>query len=147
MPPFRSVAGDVAFGLASEETHKTKIAGFVGCDLTKDNNRYAPFDYYNNDKTIYCELKTRRIPHNKYPTCLISESKVLKAQSDPTKTYYFFWAYEDGLFYLKYNPAVWSQFEVGPFKRWDRIDRVEKPHRHYFIPYESLVRIEGVSGG
>ena len=80
-------------------------------------------------------------------TFTISESKVLKAQADPTKTYYFFWAYSDGLFYLKYDPDVWSQFEVGPFKRWDRIDRIEKPHRHYFIPYESLIRIEGVSGG
>jgi hypothetical protein len=143
----RSVKGDLAFGLAAEETHRTEIAGFVGCGLNKDPNPYAAFDFYNDEKTIYCELKGRRIPHDKYETCIITESKVLKAAADPTKTYYFFWAYEDGLFYLKYEPEVFSKFEVKPFKRFNRVDKIEKEHRHYFIPYQSLHRIEGVSGG
>lgn len=136
----RSFAEDNAFGLASEDTNRVALETLVGTPLIKDKNIYASFDFHNEGKTIYVELKTRLIPHDRYDTALISASKVEFCR-DPTKTYYFVWAYSDGLFYLKYDKEVWAQFECKPFVRHQRSDYNDTPKDHFFIPYTALTRV------
>lgn len=136
----RTFAEDYARGLASESAKKSAIESITGCEMFKAPNTFAPLDFSNDGKTIYAELKTRFIKHDQYDTALISASKIDHC-NDPTKEYYFVWAYNDGLFYLKYNKEEWSKFECKDFCRNNtRADYNDRPQRTYYIPYQSLTR-------
>jgi hypothetical protein len=135
-----STRDDLQFGLSSESRNHSSIERLVGCGLIKDSNPYSSFDFHNEDKTVFAELKTRRIRHNQYPTTLISADKI--AHIEEGKDYYFVWAYVDGMYYLKYDPDVWATFECKMFARYDRSDRREFPKPHIFIPCELLKPIE-----
>jgi hypothetical protein len=131
-----STADDVALGLSSEDRNINIIQRLVGCGITKDENRFASFDFHNAERTVFAELKTRRIRHDQYPTTLISADKI--AHIEEGKDYYFIWAYVDGMYYLKYDPEVWSTFECKMYRRFDRSDRREFPKPHIFVPCELL---------
>ena len=135
----RTFREDNQRGLASEAQRHSTLETLVGSALTKDPNPYATFDFFNEGKTIYVELKTRFIPHDKYPTALISANKV-EFCTDPNKTYYFCWAYSDGLYYLKYDKAVFDTFQVEDYVRHQREDYNDVPKPHYFIPHTVLVK-------
>jgi hypothetical protein len=135
-----STAEDLSFGLASESRNIGLIEKLVGCSMQKDTNHYSSFDFHNSDRTVFAELKTRRIRHNQYPTTIISADKI--AHIEDGKDYYFIWAYVDGLYYLKYDPNLWEKFECKMYRRFDRSDRVEVPKPHIFIPCELLSKCE-----
>jgi len=108
--------------------------------MQKDTNHYSSFDFHNSDRTVFAELKTRRIRHNQYPTTIISADKI--AHIEDGKDYYFIWAYVDGLYYLKYDPNLWEKFECKMYRRFDRSDRVEVPKPHIFIPCSHLTPLQ-----
>lgn len=143
---YRSFKSDYENGLSGEVLHKERIQTFFGMDLIKDTNKRSAFDFHNEAKTTYVELKTRTINHDRWPTTVIGASKVEHARrglkDDPSKRYYFVWAFKDGLFYLEYTEDGWKDFECGDFQRHHRLDKVEVPHQHYFIPYSALQRIQ-----
>ena len=72
-----STSEDLSFGLASENRNIGIIEKLVGCALQKDANNYSSFDFHNSDRTVFAELKSRRIRHNQYPTTIISADKLL----------------------------------------------------------------------
>ncbi len=129
-----SVAIDRAFGLKSEDENHQKLESLVGCGLTKETYRFAPFDFYNDGKTIYVELKTRRFNYNKYPTTLVPLSKVNTCEKDPNRKYIFAFAFQDGLYYIEYNKSQFDLYERTDFKRNDRNDSVP----HLLIPIADL---------
>jgi hypothetical protein len=131
-----STTEDLAFGLGSEVRNMSAIERLVGCGLIKDSNHYSSFDFHNADKTVFAELKSRRIRHNQYPTAIISADKI--AHIEEGKEYFFVWTYVDGMYYLKYDPDVWSTFECKMYARFDRSDRREFPKPHIFVPHEFL---------
>ena len=133
-------ASDYARGTASQVANRTVIEGLVGSSLVEDQNPYATFDFHNEGKTIYVELKTRFIAHDTYPTALIGANKV-RFCSDPNKTYYFVWAYTDGLYYIKYDPTVFEHLECRPFVRHARADYNDVETDHYFIPHTLLTKV------
>jgi hypothetical protein len=147
MSGYRSFARDYAAGIAAEGTHKNELETFFGTGLVKDTNRLSAFDFHNEAKTLFVELKTRNISHDRWPTALIGASKVEHAKrglkEDPTKRYYFVWIYRDGIYYLPYEEELWSAFETGEFQRNERADRTEVPCATTFIPHQALLRYEG----
>jgi len=135
----RTFRQDYATGTANEDTTRSTIERITGCGMQKDTNKYAPLDFHNEPKTIYAELKTRLIPHDKYPTALIGANKV-EFCSDPNKSHYFCWAYSDGLYYLKYDKELFDTFQVEDYVRHARADFNDVPKPHYFIPHQVLVK-------
>ena len=134
-----STADDVAFGLSSESRNIDIIQRLVGCEIVKDKNPYSSFDFHNADRTLFAELKSRHIRHDQYPTTLISADKI--AHIEEGKEYYFVWSYVDGLYYLKYDPELWSTFECNMYRRFDRSDRKELPKPHIFVPCNLLIAV------
>jgi hypothetical protein len=137
-----AVKDDTNFGLFNEQKHHTVIEKFLGCGLIKAPYMYATLDFWNEKKTLYAEMKSRRIHSTQYDTSIIGKNKIDACKADPSKEYYFFYVYNDGVFYIKYDEALFSTFEVRDYKRFDRSDRREVPKPHYFIPNKLLKKIE-----
>lgn len=106
-------------------------------DLRKDANKFALFDYYNT--TTYVELKTRTFAHDKYPTTMVGYNKVQVAESNPDKTYYFAFAFTDGLYWVEYDKDKFGTYEVKQGGRWDR-GRPEL-NQYCYIPIGDLTKL------
>lgn len=102
---------DLKLGELNETKAIPIISSFLKTDLKKSKNKYATFDFFNDPKTIYVELKSRRIKHDKYQSALIGENKVLWCKN-PNVNYYFVWLYNDGIYYLKYDKELFDTFRV-----------------------------------
>jgi len=90
---------DIKFGLENENKIFPIISSFLNVDLKKTKT-YDSYDWTNEDKTIYVELKSRRITYNKYNTTVIGLNKIRKCKNDNI-TYYFIFLFIDGLYYIK----------------------------------------------
>lgn len=137
----RSQKEDLAFGLASEAHHLALLSDFLE-PLRKTPSTFAPFDYSNESNTLYVELKTRRIPHRKYPTTLIGKNKVDFASKDPSRRFYFVFCYTDGLYYIRYDKELFDSFEVDDFCRSPRTGCWDRPAPYVFIPIEKLTPLQ-----
>ena len=134
MPPSKSQ--DLMFGLKSEENIKSTLEQFFGCGLKK-TDKYASMDFVNEPKTIYIELKTRRIRHNQYPTALIGKNKVDFCEKSNAKCY-FVYVYVDGVFYIEYKKELFDTFECSPYQRGMREGGIQPLQDYIFIPHEQL---------
>lgn len=135
---------DYAFGIASEVNNKAILEKVFETPFIRRGGMVT-FDYDNKDlqtkKTIYVELKTRRIKHNQYPTALIGANKVWVASQNPNADYWFIYKYEDGVYGIKYEKEVFENFKSGDFQRGERSDKLDLPQTCYFIPYELLLKL------
>ena len=136
MPSF---ASDYAFGTASEITTLPRIEHFLETKMIHRGGKQI-FDY-DNDTHIFADLKTRRIPHNKWATALIGANKVRAASLNPQNEYWFFYNYTDGLFAIKYEKEKFARYACNMYKRSDRDDYNNRPAETYFIPYQDLERL------
>jgi hypothetical protein len=127
---------DITFGEASEQNIQNQLQQFLAEPLQRQGG-YSLMDFCNEGKTVWVELKTRRIRHNQYPTAIIGRNKI-NFCSDPEKKYYFVYAYTDGLFYIKYDKELFDTFEVGDFQRGNRPDCYNGPSTVVHIPYSHL---------
>jgi hypothetical protein len=136
-------ADDFAFGIASERTNHKILETIFKTPFVRRGGMYT-FDFDNTDtdlsKTIYAELKTRRIPHNKFKTALIGSNKVKYAEQSPNKEYWFIYNYQDGIFGVKYDKEKFDTYDCDEFQRGERPDCNDKPQLCYFIPYTDLTR-------
>jgi hypothetical protein len=135
-----SRADDVAMGENSENRNFLTLQRYLSTTL-EHNGTYAVMDFSNPNKTVYVELKTRRIRHDQYPTALIGKNKI-DFCSDPTKSYYFVYSYVDGLYAIKYSKALFDTFETAVYKRNDRPDAPAVENIVVYIPHEHLAKIE-----
>jgi len=120
---------DLAWGLSNEKLLKTSIEKVTG--PLKHTADYHVFDYYNN--TCYVELKSRNCQAKHYDTTMIGMNKINKCK-EPTKDYYFFFKFDDGLFYWKYQV---NDFDIKIGGRYDR-GRPEL-NKYMYIPITELV--------
>jgi hypothetical protein len=132
---------DIRFGTNNEINVLEQLQTYIGTTLQR-NGGYAVMDYTNPGKTIYVELKTRRISHDTYPTTLIGANKVEFARKSNAECY-FVWCFTDGLYYLKYDPAVWDSFETDDnYWRGGRLDCKNKAQNVVYVPANLLQRWE-----
>jgi hypothetical protein len=134
MPP--SKTADLTLGLNSEQKNKATLERFFGCNLHKTGT-YDPMDFTDEAQTIYLEMKTRRVNHNQYPTALIGKNKVDFCEKS-NATCYFVYVYLDGLFYIKYDKALFDTFLCEMYVRGQREGGVQPEQLFVFIPHEHL---------
>ena len=131
---------DLIFGTGHEEALKSSIEQIAGCPLNRLGG-YNIFDYVNDNQTVFVELKSRRIKHNDYDTAIIGLNKVRVACTDPKKDYYFCFNYTDGLYYIKYDKALFSGFESNTqYLRSERNDCFNPAQNIIYVPVERLTR-------
>lgn len=131
---------DLAFGLKNEHTVLESIEGMVGTKLNHHRD-YSVMDYSNESKTIYVELKSRRIRHNAYDTALIGRNKIQYC-TDPNKAYYFVFSYTDGLYYIKYDRVLFNTFRTdNEYYRTERGDCKNNAQSIIHIPVKHLLKI------
>jgi hypothetical protein len=136
MPTFRS---DYAFGTANEkkshsilENHFNKTLHYRGGSSIFD---------YDDGATFYLELKSRRIHHDTYDTTIIGANKVEYAKMNPSRTYWFCWNYEDGIYGIQFSNERFDGYEKKLYKRGERPDTKNTPQMCYFIPVSDLIRL------
>ena len=135
-----SQKSDIVFGEKSEVSLMSRVEGLVGQPLARQGG-FNIMDYTNANKTVYVELKTRRIRHNAYPTAIIGKNKV-DFCSDPSKEYYFVFSYLDGVFYIKFDSDLFASFETQrEFLRGERDDCVNRPQFVVLVPSHLLLPI------
>lgn len=136
-----SQAADIAYGTSRETNLHSQLEELVG-DSIERKGGMSVFDYSNKSKTIYVELKSRRIKHDEYPTALIGLNKVEfcnKADVD----YYFAYSYLDGIYYIKYDKELFATFEVNTsYLRGERLDCSNRPSAILYVPVKHLKKYE-----
>jgi len=108
------VKADFDYGIISEKKNIDILTDFFKTKLIKDPFRYAPFDFHNEEKSMYLELKSRKINKNQYPTTIISQLKIdsIIKENIATRKYYFVFKYLDALCYIEYDKEVFKDFKV-----------------------------------
>jgi hypothetical protein len=136
-------ASDFAYGTQSEKTNHTILESIFKTPFVRRGGK-AIFDFDNTTtsptRTIYAELKTRRIRHNDYPTALIGANKVYYASLNPNAEHWFIYNYMDGIYGIKYDKDLFATFEKVAFTRGDRPDTSNMPQDTVFIPYSHLTK-------
>ena len=114
---------DLYFGFQNEDKiHKELEETFGELKNTSDNEDYGKhfeFDKYN-DK-CFLEIKSRRIPHNKYMSLMFGFNKYEKGnkliEEDKDLRIFYIWKCTDGLFYWEHGS---SDYEIKFSGRMDR---------------------------
>ena len=135
---------DLALGKASELSNIEILQLFLNTTLTKNEDDYAVFDFEDPSKTIFCELKTRRIPHDRWDTALIGLNKVAFCNAMPEVEFWFAYCYLDGVFVVKYDKELFDTFTVEEqFVRSSRSDAANNgPSKVCLIPRKYLQKID-----
>jgi hypothetical protein len=134
--------GDLAFGIKSELTNHEILEGFLNTTLNRKGG-YSVFDFEDPTKTIFVELKTRRIRHDAYPTALIGMNKIQFCEYDRDVQYWFVFCYTDGIYAIKYDRDVFCDFEIShSFTRGARTDCEQREQSVVFIPVDRLVKVD-----
>lgn len=125
---------DMSFGFGEEETIKPKLEEHFG--KLQKLDKYNPFDFENEEFII--EVKSRRIPHDKYNSLMFNYSKLEKLEGyEDKKEAIFVFNCEDGIFYWVYDS---SQFTIGRGGRCDR--GCNEYSVMAFVPIEHIKSIE-----
>jgi hypothetical protein len=135
----RRFQDDLQYGLARENAVMLKLRTHFNDETiknTKDihNDEYCGWDYESLEG-LKMEVKSRRCCLRQYPTTIIP---IHKAQETGT---IFCFNFTDGLYYIVYDPAVFSAFGQR-YVSVNREGRRDLPTLHWEIPIELLIRIE-----
>jgi hypothetical protein len=129
----KTFAQDYNFGKQKEEELLTIIKTFFNDDIKQSVKRTEKFDFKGNKD--YYELKSRNNDYLKYPTTMIQKSKIF------CDDHVFLFNFTDGLYYIKYDKDIFSNFLVKPFQRWGRPDVKDVKQDYIYIPIEKLIKI------
>tara|TARA_R110002110_G_scaffold272098_2_gene487656 strand:- start:388 stop:807 length:420 start_codon:yes stop_codon:yes gene_type:complete len=113
-------SSDLQYGMFSEDKVEPMINQFfcenvLNTKLTR--GKYCPYDYESADMKTRYELKSRKINHNQFPTILISHRKIIKGSSNGCDLVLLF-LFLDGLYFIRYEPMLFSNFDIGDFVRY-----------------------------
>ena len=132
----RNYKDDLVFGLKTESEVLYYIqCFFLSYEIEKTTNRFAQFDFKDENDELFFELKSRRFEKNKYTTTIIPSSKI-KNIKDNTNVYFIF-NFTDSLSYIKYDKELFDKFERQIIKIY-RKNIYDKPTEHIYIPIDSL---------
>jgi len=142
----RSVQDDLQLGVDSEVNCREYLGRYLATNLIH-NRHYDTFDYANDNKNIYVELKTRRVNRDTYATALIGANKVACAAAavsvNPNHKYYFAYKYENGLYIIQYNPELFASFRLERnYRRSLRTGTTNTPSDVVHIPTNLMTRVQ-----
>ena len=133
----RTFAADYATGTSAERTLLPTFNAFFKTDFTA-TGKYDPFDFVS--PTLNLELKTRTNKYRQYPTTMLPYSKITHAASSPKRTIFAF-NFADGLYYIEYEPTLFSTFTTNEFQRDNRQDHRDRSQDYIYIPIGNLSRL------
>jgi hypothetical protein len=106
---------DLKMGSENEDKNVHKLEKHFKLELLKDTNKYSIFDWFDKSNTVYLELKSRRLMSNSYNTTIIGLNKI-RYCTNPDIKYYFCFAFNDGLFYIKFDKELFKTFKTEILK-------------------------------
>ena len=137
-----SQKNDIAFGVFSEIHNHELLQTYLDTTLERKGG-YAVFDYENPNKTIFVELKSRRIKHDTYDTAIIGLNKIAFIDQIPDAEFWFAFCYSDGLYIIQYDKTVFDMLEVRHnYKRGPRNDTHNNGQTVVFIPIILLTKVD-----
>lgn len=140
-----SQKNDIAFGTTSEITNHELLQAYLDTTLERKGG-YAVFDFENPNKTVFVELKSRRIKHNTYDTAIIGLNKVAFCDQLSDAEFWFAFCYSDGLYIIKYDKNVFDTLEVRhDYRRGPRNDVHNNAQSVVFIPITLLTKVDADS--
>ena len=117
MSSARTLESDLKFGKTFEMNMFDLIKQIDG-DLIPSEDPFALFDFVSDKSEV--ELKSRTFYMRTYPTTIVGANKIKYIESNPDKSYYFCFAFIDGLYYVKYSKDLFSKFKKKKCERNDR---------------------------
>ena len=130
----RTLKADLEFGKGKEIEILPIIRDYFKDDINFVKYEYSTYDF--RGKQYKYELKSRTTKYEDYDTTLLPESKIKY-----NKYIYFLFNFTDGLYYIKYEPNIFSTFKVEKFCRNKRSDYNDTPKNYIYIPITSLIKI------
>lgn len=125
---------DYHLGKTNELKLLDQIKTYFKDDTIKEcSNKYSKYDFESNNAIF--ELKSRQNDMRRFNTTLIAFDKIIKSD----KTQYFIFSFLDKLAYIKYDPVIFSNFQLTPFKRNMRTDFNDIEKLYYHIPVNKLI--------
>jgi hypothetical protein len=141
-----SILADRAFGAEGELNVGESLNRQFNTTLERRGGFYT-FDYGGTlptGRTIELELKTRRIRHDQYPTTMVGRNKI-EYCSNANTDYYFVFNFSDGIYYIKYDKALFASFECrNDFVRSQRSDCPNPVQSVVYIPNNLLIPLTPV---
>lgn len=131
---------DLQFGFKKEQDVQPRLEQHFNVKLVKQSG-CAIFDYVNDDKSVYIELKARRNTKNQYPTTMVGYNKIVEAIEllKNNTTVYFAFSFTDRLSYYKFNPDTFKNSWIA---KGGRCDRGKYEYKQYvYIPVNLLTDI------
>jgi hypothetical protein len=126
---------DYNFGINKELQLLPTIKQFLNDNTIYKLENSNEFDFKGDNK--YIELKSRRNKYNKFSSTMVGLNKIQKA-STLNEYVYFFFSFEDGLYYWLYDKDY--ELEIKQGGRWDRGNPEIKAYA--YIPIELLIKID-----
>ena len=141
---FRSFVDDYKFGILSEERTKPILEEYFKFKLLKLDKTHF-YDYINEDKNIYIEIKTRCAKYAQYFTTMIGFDKIKYAQillnrNDKLKFRLVF-VFVDGTYYIDYDEVLFKTFIIKNLGRRARTDFTDYEKEYMYIPIDTLTKI------
>lgn len=143
---------DLEFGFKSEEDIHQSLEAIFGklmkSKLNPEMGEFYEFDKYNDN--YFIEMKTRRIPHNKYESLFFGDNKLDKGdellKKSPHLRIFYLWRCNDGVFGWEHRS---TEFEIRKRGRTDRgkneIDYCVDIKQKFIKPLNNL--LEDINGG
>lgn len=135
-------ASDYSYGLGNEQKALAHLQTHLNTPLILRGG-FHTFDYSNETETMNVELKSRRIPHNKYTTTIIGQNKMEYARNNlSNRSFVFAFYYTDGLYAIPYDPVLFDTFKKDDhYRRGFRPDTRNPEQKIVLIPTNLLVKI------
>lgn len=119
-----------------DERIMNAIRTLPDCDDVVKQKHYSVIDF--KGTKAYLEMKSRRIRHNQYKTCVIGVNKIDEFRRNNLRNYVC-WLYEDGLYYLPIDLDNWN---YNTFMMRTQRDCGVEISPVYEIPYQHLIKLE-----
>ena len=130
-----SYSNDYKYGMTQEKKVLKTIRNFWNKpEIQKTENKYSTFDFF--DGQTYYELKSRKCSSKNYNTTMLPSGKLYSKCEQV-----FLFDFTDGLYYIRYNPEEFANFERIYFKNGDRYDLKGQNQEYLLIPINRLIRI------
>lgn len=116
--PLTNFNRDYKYGTKKEKETLPIIEKVLNIKLFPAPSKFSTFDFFTQDGKTFIELKSRKQSHDRFPTTIIGKNKIETIRDD--YTYYFFYNYTDGTYYIKYDKELFKSFNDRVICRRDR---------------------------